>query len=70
MVRHLKFLLSLDSQPLSLMVHSKFRRVCCNSASLGIPGALYWNVLGVTWSPLLQLIQLCFFSLKAPLRLI
>ena len=55
------FFLSLTSQPLSLMDHFRFRHVYCASASFGTPGALDCHMLGVSWSLLHQIHQLCIF---------
>ena len=62
MVRYLQFLLFLASQPLSLMDHLRFRRVCCDSTSLWYHGALAWNFLGIPWSPFCQIHYLCILS--------
>ena len=51
MVRHLRFLLLLDSQPLSQMEYTRDRHVCCASNYLGIPGTLAWRIIGVTCTP-------------------
>ena len=47
MVRHLRFLLSLASQPLSQMDYLRARRVCCASVSLGNQVMLYLRVLNL-----------------------
>ena len=47
MVQHLQFLISLDSQPWSQIEYLSYRRVCCSSDSLRIPGMLAWRILSV-----------------------
>ena len=61
MVRHLRFSLSLASQPLSQMDHLSFRCLYCASISLGILFTLAWCILSVPWPPLHQIQMLCFF---------
>ena len=58
------------SQPLYLMEHLVLRRVCCASASLGVPGVLTRRVLGVTWPTFHQIYRLCVFLLEDPLCLL
>ena len=55
MVRHLRFLLSLASQPLSLMEYLRARRLCCLFVSLRILVTLAWRFLGVPWPPFYQI---------------
>ena len=66
MVWHPRFLLSLDSQTLSFMVHLRFRCICFASTFLGISCMLAWRVLGGIWYPLCQLHQICFTWVSAP----
>ena len=61
MVRNLWFFILMASRPLSLIVPLRFRRVCCASSSLGVPGAISWRILGVPWSPFHQLHRLFIF---------
>ena len=47
MVRHLRFLLSLASRPLSQIDYLRARRVYCASVSLGVPVTLALRVLSI-----------------------
>ena len=55
MVQHLRFFLSLASQTFLILDHLRFRRICCASDSLCIPGTLAWSVLDFHWPPFHQI---------------
>ena len=69
MVRHLRFLISLASLPLSQIDYLRARRICCSYDSLGIPGTIAWRVLGDTCPPFRQLHLTWAFVVGGLLRL-
>ena len=62
-------MISLASQPLSLVDLLRFRRIYCTSTSLVIQGVLTWITLGVTWYLFCQTHKICIF-LENLLRLL